>query len=352
MKFCPLVFAFFLAWTTLSSCESSVETETKADVEVKVVDTTQTQVTRTDSVETAKEMPPQLDTISYNHLVKYLSNGDTTGRWPVKHPYPNVGAILPFKRVVAYYGNLFSKRMGVLGEYPKDEMLAKLKKEVDKWNQADSVTPAIPALHYIAVTAQLEPGKGGKYRLRMPFRHVDTLLNWAKPINGIVFMDVQIGLSTLQQELPAMEAYLSKPEVHLGIDPEFSMKTGAKPGTVIGSMDADDVNYAIDYLASLVKQHQLPPKILVVHRFTQRMLSGYKQIKLVPEVQVVICMDGWNRPANKANTYRQYVYKEPVQFTGFKIFYKNDVEKVGLKEEMQPHQVLKLTPKPIYIQYQ
>jgi len=352
MKFFPPVFAFFLAWITLFSCNSTVETETQTDAEVKVADTTQTQVTRTDSVETAKVTTPQLDTTSYTHLLKYLSNGDTTGRWPVKHPYPNVGAILPFKRVVAYYGNLFSKRMGVLGEYPKDEMLARLKKEVDKWNQADSVTPAIPALHYIAVTAQLEPGKGGKYRLRMPFRHVDTLLNWAKPINGIVFMDVQVGLSNLQQELPAMEAYLSKPEVHLGIDPEFSMKTGAKPGTVIGRMDADDVNYAIDYLAALVKKHQLPPKILVVHRFTQRMLSGYKQIKLVPEVQVVICMDGWNRPANKANTYRQYVYKEPVQFTGFKIFYKNDVEKVGLKEEMQPHQVLKLTPKPIYIQYQ
>lgn len=352
MKFFPPVFAFFLAWTALSSCNSTVETEAKADAEVKVADTTQTRVTRTDSVETAKVSTPQLDTIAYDYLVKHLSNGDTTGRWPVKHSYPNAGAILPFKRVVAYYGNLFSKRMGVLGEYPKDEMLAKLQKEVDKWNQADSVTPAIPALHYIAVTAQLEPGKGGKYRLRMPFRHVDTLLNWAKPINGIVFMDVQVGLSTLQQELPAMEAYLSKPAVHLGIDPEFSMKTGAKPGTVIGSMDADDVNYAINYLASLVKKHQLPPKILVVHRFTQRMLSGYKQIKLVPEVQVVICMDGWNRPANKANTYRQYIYKEPVQFTGFKIFYKNDVAKVGLKEEMQPGQVLKLTPKPIYIQYQ
>ena len=37
--------------------------------------------------------------------------------WPVKAPYPLAGAILPFKRVVAYYGNLYSKKMGALGEY-------------------------------------------------------------------------------------------------------------------------------------------------------------------------------------------------------------------------------------------
>ena len=348
MKVFSLIQALVVVWIFFTGCNSKVNTETSTR-QVPKADSVQAE---SKPVEPVSRPSTTLDTALYNKLQIYLSQGDTTGRWPVKHAYPKEGAVFPFKRVIAYYGNLFSTRMGVLGEYPKDIMLAKLQNEVDKWNKADSVTPAIPALHYIAVTAQLEPGKGGKYRLRMPFRHVDTLLNWAKPINGLVFMDVQIGLSTLQEELPPMEAYLSKPEVHLGIDPEFSMKTGAKPGTLIGSMDANDVNYAIDYLASLVKKHNLPPKILVVHRFTQRMLSGYKQIKLVPEVQVVICMDGWNRPANKANTYRQYVYKEPVQFTGFKIFYKNDAEKVGLKEVMQPEQVLKLTPKPIYIQYQ
>src|SRR3989344_8178909 len=38
--------------------------------------------------------------------------------WPVKNlPYPNDGAILPFNRIIAYYGNLYSRKMGVLGEY-------------------------------------------------------------------------------------------------------------------------------------------------------------------------------------------------------------------------------------------
>ena len=39
-----------------------------------------------------------------------------TAPWPVKTVYPNIGAVLPFKRIVAYYGNFYSKGMGILGE--------------------------------------------------------------------------------------------------------------------------------------------------------------------------------------------------------------------------------------------
>lgn len=59
-----------------------------------------------------------IDTALYTKKIKELANGDTTGKWPVKkQPYPLAGAILPYKRVVTYYGNLYSKKMGALGEY-------------------------------------------------------------------------------------------------------------------------------------------------------------------------------------------------------------------------------------------
>ena len=48
------------------------------------------------------------------------------------------GAIFPFNRIVAYYGNFYSKKMGVLGEYPTDTMFAKLNEEIKKWQAADS----------------------------------------------------------------------------------------------------------------------------------------------------------------------------------------------------------------------
>ncbi|WP_127130083.1 hypothetical protein [Pseudoflavitalea rhizosphaerae] len=292
-----------------------------------------------------------LDTALYDAKLKYMANGDTSGRWPVKTDYPLPGAILPFKRVLAFYGNLYSTRMGILGELPEKEMLAKLQVEVKNWHAADTSMEVIPALHYIAVTAQGSAGADGKYRLRMPHKEIDKILVMAQKINALVFIDIQVGLSTLQAEVPQLEKYLKMPHVHLGIDPEFSMKTGKKPGSVIGSFDAVDINYTTEYLAKLVKENNLPPKMLVVHRFTRPMVTNYKNIKLRPETQIIMDMDGWGAQARKISTYRSFLYPEPVQYTGFKLFYKNDFREKGSRI-MTPAEVLKLKPQPVYIQYQ
>ncbi len=317
----------------------------------------ETRITHADSTQkTSANTAPQktIDTAEYDRKMLYLSNGDTTGKWPVKgSPYPLPGAVLPFNRIVAYYGNLYSKRMGALGEFPKREMFKRLMNEVNRWSAADSVIKSIPALHYICMTAQLAPGKDGKYRYRMPVAQIDTIINWAKEINALVFIDVQVGFSTLPEELPLLEKYLSMPNVHFGVDPEFALATkGKRPGLVVGTYDAKDINYATNYLADLVRKNNIPPKILIIHRFTKGMFTNYQDVKLRPEVQVVMDMDGWGPPAKKLSTYYSWIAPQPVQFTGFKIFYKNDTERSGAKQIMQPGDVLKLRPKPIYIQYQ
>jgi len=293
----------------------------------------------------------KIDTASYNELLKALSNNDTTAKWPAKAPYPLPGAILPYYRIVAFYGNLYSKRMGILGEIPKDSMFKKLQYEISRWKAADSSLPIKPALHYIAVSAQGRPGKDSMHRMRMPFHQIDTVVTWAKEIDALVFLDIQVGHSLVKNEVPQLEKYLKMPQVHLGIDPEFSLKNGEVPGTKIGSFNADDINAAVDFLADVVRKNNLPPKILIVHRFTQGMVTGYEQIKKVPEVQIVMDMDGWGDKILKRSTYLRYIYKEPVQFTGFKLFYKNDLKK-GSHELYTPEEILKFTPKPIYIQYQ
>ncbi len=317
---------------------------------------------------------PPLDTVAYDELLNKIANNpvppvvvpqkDAEGNdipvvtpppkptlWPVKTVYPNAGAILPFNRIIAYYGNLYSTKMGVLGQYPEAEMLERLKAEVEKWNVADPSIPAIPALHYIAVVAQLDPGESGKYRLRMPGSEIEKVLAMAEKINAIVFLDIQLGFSNVETEVPLLEKYLKMPNVHLGIDPEFSMKNGIRPGKVVGTLDAADINFASNYLAKLVKDNNLTPKVLVIHRYTQKMVTNYKQIKTLPEVQIVMHMDGWGGEAKKINTYNQFVQKEPVQFTGFKLFYKNDVLTPGTTL-MTPASLLRLSPIPLYIQYQ
>ncbi|RYF51966.1 MAG: hypothetical protein EOO39_42650 [Cytophagaceae bacterium] len=123
--------------TLFSNCTESGKAN-KADSTVKVTATG-------DTIVTANNNAP-LDTALYDSLMVRMANGDTTGRWPVKKAaYPRSGAILPFKRVVAFYGNLFSKKMGILGEIPSDQMLAKLKGEAKAWEKADPKTPVVPA---------------------------------------------------------------------------------------------------------------------------------------------------------------------------------------------------------------
>jgi hypothetical protein len=290
------------------------------------------------------------DTISY---VAAIRAGERRSDWPVRSPAPLSGSVLPAKRIVAFYGNPLSKRMGVLGEYPPDEMLARLDVEVKRWRDADPTTPVQPALHLIAVVAQGYPGRDGMYRLRMPDTLIERVYQWAQQKHALLFLDIQVGHSTLQAELPRLLHFLERPDVHLGIDPEFSMhyeKEGLVPGTKIGTMTAADVNYAIRTVAEVVATKRLPPKILVVHRFTKRMVPNPRDIQLDPRVQVVMDMDGWGPPWLKFDSYRDYEVADPVQFTGFKLFFHNDT-KSG-QPLITPVELLRLVPKPLYIQYQ
>lgn len=341
--------------TTCIAFINCSESGTKAKQNTKASDT----LAATSKVDQEPDAPatssgyPPIDTAKYNQKLREIANGDTTGRWPVKNqPYPLPGAILPFKRIVAYYGNLYSKKMGALGEYAPKEMLRMLDTEVAKWEKADPKTPVQPALHYIAVVAAGDPGKDGKYRNRMPDKQIDSVFTIASMRkNMIVFLDIQVALSTIREELPRLEKYLKRPNVHLGIDPEFSMKGGILPGRKIGTYDASEINYVSDYLAKLVKDNNLPPKVFVVHRFTKKMVTNSQNIKLHPEVQIVMHMDGWGEPDLKYGTYRHFIRSEPVQFTGFKLFYKNDLKKAPHRL-LTPAELMKLWPQPVYIQYQ
>jgi len=256
--------------------------------------------------------------------------------------------ILPNKRIIAFYGNPLSRRMGVLGEYTPDVMLRMLDVEVAAWEAADPSTPVVPALHLIAVVAREHPGPDRKYRGRMADTLIERVARWAATRDAIVFLDLQIGHSTLQEELPRLAPFLRRPNFHLGIDPEFAMKNGGLPGKRIGTFDAVDINYAVRFLGDLVTQHRIPPKVLVVHRFTRNGLTNAQNVRLDPRVQIVMHMDGFGAPQLKRATWNRFIVPEPVQFAGWKQFYKarNDDPRTTIPE------ILALRPKVVYIQYQ
>ncbi|HEU4828981.1 MAG TPA: hypothetical protein VFT04_07285 [Gemmatimonadales bacterium] len=299
---------------------------------------------RTDSIARADSIRAARASHSARPPVRRFAATDTVP-WP-DIPDPAPGALLPTHRIIAFYGNPLSRRMGILGELPPAEMLAKLEQTAAEWAEADSTKDVIPALHMIVTVAQAAPGGDGKYRLRMTDSLMHRVARWAEERGWLFFVDVQVGLSDVRSELPRLLPLLRRPYVHLALDPEFDMYDGIRPGRRIGTMDAADVNYAIGMLADIVRTEGVPPKILVIHRFTEKMLTNAGSIRKDPTVQVVIDMDGFGSPQLKRSTWRAVVQRDPVQYTGFKLFYKND------KPMMTPKQVIELFPSPVYIQYQ
>jgi hypothetical protein len=291
----------------------------------------------------AQESPPRV------HAAENPARVKQYGWWPQMPEFMD-GSILPCNRVVVYYGNPNSRRMGALGEFEKDDMLGRLRRQVEAYRQADPDTPVIPGLHMVAVVAQGDAGPSGHYRAIARDADVEKVYEWAKEVEGIFFVDIQVGTDDIRNILPRFDWILQNPDVHLGVDPEFMMKDGSRPGSRIGTMSAADVNYVTEHLANLVREHNLPPKLFILHRFTQRMVTGYDQIQLRPEVQVVMHMDGWGQPWLKRDSYHHYMVREPVQYPGFKIFYGNDT-RAG-SELMTPQDLMALWPRPLYVQYQ
>jgi hypothetical protein len=225
-------------------------------------------------------------------------------------------------------------------------MFARLERQAAAYAAADPSTPVRPALHLVAVVAQRDAGRDGMYRNRMPADVIGMLAGWAEARGYLLFLDVQLGRSTVEAELDYLLPFLERPYVHLALDPEFAMTPGQVPGSVIGSLDASDVNTAIRRLADVVARDSLPPKMLIIHRFTQRMLTGVEAIRLDPGVQVVVDMDGFGSKELKRVSYRLCVHDEPVQFAGIKLFYELD------HPLFTPEEVLRLNPVPNVIIYQ
>ncbi|HEU5304586.1 MAG TPA: hypothetical protein VFU40_08080, partial [Gemmatimonadales bacterium] len=293
--------------------------DSSMDSIVTPADSAKVDSTRADSAGTATARPDSLRPDSARFVKSHAAlpkparhpfplTARDSARWPVPGPPELPGSLLPSHRIVAFYGNPLSKRMGILGEIEPDEMLRRLDSTAWEWARLDPDKKLFPALHLIATVAQGYPGPARKYRLQMPDSIVERVAGWAEQRGWLLFLDVQLGTSTIDKELGHLVKYLSRPYVHLALDPEFAMKDGKVPGTDwMGRMDAAEVNHAIDVLTKVVDDYKLPPKVLVVHRFTRNMLTNARLIKLDPRVQVVINMDGWGPPSSKKAAYKWFV---------------------------------------------
>ncbi len=253
---------------------------------------------------------------------------------------------LPDHRLVVFYGNPLSPEMGPIGQYSDDELIAKLNEQAQTYAQLDPTHPVIPALDYVTPVVQPIPMDDGSWVYRMPTDSIEHYIKLANDNHALFFFDMQIGHSTIQKEVGAVWSYLKQPGVDLTLDPEFDMPPGTVPDEVFGQMKADEINWVINQLSTLVQSEHLPPKILIIHQFRQSMLPDWQNIRLQPGVQVITCVDGFGPPQEKIDDYNIFDKQQLLQYPGMKLFYQLDVPL------MTPAQTLALDPSPLMVMYQ
>jgi len=261
-------------------------------------------------------------------------------------PYSAPGrSILASNRLVTYYGNPWSSEMGILGQLGPEELVTALKRRAAQYEQIGG-KPVIPAIHLVATVAQADAGTDGMYRFRMPDRVIQEYADLAARNDMLLILDIQVGQSTVQEEVDRLRPFLELPQVHLALDPEFDMWKGQRPGVQIGHMTAAEINYAQRVLADIVERHGYANKILIVHQFTPFMIVDKEAIEHNPLVDLAIVMDGFGGQSIKIEHYHTFVRDEPVEFGGIKLFFDQDIDL------MTPSEALDLDPRPDVIIYQ
>ncbi len=267
---------------------------------------------------------------------------------PTVPPTPVItGAeIFPAHRVLSFYGFPGEENMGILGEYDMPELLEKLKAQAAEYEAIDD-RPYQLAFEVIASVAQQWPGEDGDYLAYIGESQLQKYIDFTAENGLLLILDVQFGHKTVQEEVAAMEPYLKYPHVQLALDPEFSVGDGQVPGTVIGEIDAADINYAQRELARISSENGLPPKLLIVHQFHYGSVTNREQIETIPGVQFVLEVDGFGAPDEKRATFAVLAGAGLFDFHGFKLWYNGQDDPI-----MTPQDVLDLNPQPDLIIYQ
>jgi hypothetical protein len=253
-------------------------------------------------------------------------------------------SLLPGRRLVGFYGAPQDDALGTLGIGSPQEAGERL---LDQARAYRGNRPVLPVFELIATIAASAPGEEGDYVLREPDRVIERYLEEARRIRGLLLLDVQPGRASFRDEIERLEPFLREPDVGLALDPEWHVGPDEVPGEVIGSVTAREVNEISAELSDLVRELDLPEKLLVIHQFTPGMVSGPGTLRDRPGVATVVNVDGFGDQPNKIAKYRQ-LHPDPATGldSGFKLFINEDLDL------MTPEQVLALQPKPDLIVYE
>jgi len=264
---------------------------------------------------------------------------------PKRASLPRGGrTILPGQRVVAYYGAPQDDELGILGIGSPRRAARRLEHQAKPFSRPGR--PVLPAFELIAAIVTSEPGDGGDHSMRQDEATIARYLRVARAHRMLLLLDIQPGYAAFIKEARALERWLREPDVGLAMDPEWSMRPPLLPAQEIGSTDAATVNEVSRYLSGIVRRHDLPQKLLVVHRFTHDMIQDEDDLERNPGVALVVNVDGFGDQPNKIAKYHEFTRDLQRRYNGFKLFYREDLNL------MKPPQVLRLRPQPDLVVYE
>jgi hypothetical protein len=253
-------------------------------------------------------------------------------------------SIFPERRVVAYYGAPQDRELGALGIGRPANVARRLRRQARGYEQPER--PVLPAFELITTIVHADPGDDGDHSARQPSKVIGRYLRAARRNGMLLILDVQPGYAPFMREVRGLRRWLEEPDVSLALDPEWSVQPPALPGQEIGSTNASVVNEVSAYLSRIVRQNNLPEKLLVVHRFTNDMIENEGALKRHGGVALTVNVDGFGNRPNKRSKYREFTRGRRDRHHGFKLFYNEDTNM------MQPRGVLSLRPQPELVVYE
>lgn len=255
-------------------------------------------------------------------------------------------SILQSCQLIGYYGFPGVPSLGVLAQNEPSVMFEQLRSQAAAYDEVNGPRGVAIVFHMIGAVAQADPGDDGHYLYRMPDETVREWIAYAEEQGAIVILDIQMGTSTVDEELPHFLPYLQSNVVHLAVDPEWAMPDGVAPGTIIGGMDASAINRAQELMSNYIAEHELYDRLLLVHQFTPEMIRNKEQLTTYPGVNLVIDQDGFGYAEAKVGNYNRYVRDEGAPHGGMKLFYSRDIDL------MTPAEVSALIPQPDFVTYE
>ena len=249
------------------------------------------------------------------------------------------------QRIIAYYGNHLTPLLGVLGETGPEAAVDRVNAAAAPFDAPDK--RAVGAFEMIVTVAQRSAGFDGNFSHPS---NLDDVAHWIDiaEANGLyVILDIQPGTSDFLTESVRYESLLMRPNVGLALDPEWRMRPGQVPGTVVGQVSAAEVNQVSAWLSDLVVENNLPEKIFMIHQFQERMITSRDDLIDRPGLATVIHADGFGGREIKLATYDRIQVQSPF-YNGFKLFIDEDTR------IFQPADVLNFTdhPVPDFVSYQ